>query len=81
MKTVVLKDFNKFENTLSVQYFPENNRDDLGSIKISRDGTILDSHKTNADNNSNDEYFHTVKTHLSQMFTVDPLPYKSEIHF
>ena len=81
MKTVVLKDFNKFENTLSVQYFSENNRDDLGSIKISRDGTILDSHKTNADNNSNDEYFHIVKTHLSQMFMVDPLPYKSEIRF
>ena len=81
MKVVILEDFNKFEDTLSVKYFPENNRDDLGSIKISRDGTVSDSHKTNADNNSNGDYFNIVKTHLSQMFMVDPLPYKSEIRF
>ncbi len=81
MKIVILEDFNKFEGILSVKYFPENNHDDLGSIKISRDGTILDSQKTNADNNLNCEYFNIVKTHLSQMFSVDPLQYKSEIRF
>lgn len=81
MKSVILEDFNKFDDTLSVKYLPENNSDDLGSIKISRDGTVLDSHKTNADNNSADAYFNIVKTHLAQMFMVDPLPYKSEIRF
>ncbi len=81
MKIVILEDFNRFDGTLSVKYFPENNRDDLGIIKISHDGTVLDSHKTNADNNSSDAYFNIVKTHLAQMFMVDPLPYKSEIRF
>ena len=81
MKVVILEDFNKFDDALSVKYLPENNIDDSGSIKISRDGTVLDSHKTNADNSSADAYFNIVKTHLAQMFMVDPLPYKSEIRF
>ena len=43
MKVVILEDFNKFDDALSVKYLPENNSDDLGSIKISRDGTVLEN--------------------------------------
>ena len=78
MKIVVLDTFEKVEDTLKARYFLETLPDDVGYIKVSRDGSVLDCQKIESDNGT-DEYFKVAKNALLQTFNFDPLPIKTFI--